>query len=199
MAHSLERISKVPNRTEDQLGITPSFFMDVTTATERFCIIDDLPDNIIACQRIHINIVLPDLAGSIVHINGVIRSYNKIRDIVSLLQRQHFRLMNGDIYTIPIVHWIWHIYLIVVLIVVNFQQPSSGNLIWVCGQFVLFGNLHPVLAYTDLLCQHIESDIVSIENDLHRLLRWSICHPNKPAQFKANGIAKVHQVIIHMG
>ena len=63
---SLERKPKIPHWAEDKLCIflsMLSLLMDETTATKRFCIIYNLPYNIIACQCIYVNIVFPSTTG----------------------------------------------------------------------------------------------------------------------------------------
>ena len=82
--------------------------------------------------------------------------------------------MNGDIHTIHIVCTVGYIYLIFILVVVNLQQPTSRNLLWISSQVILFRNLHTILAYTDFLRQHIETYIVAVEDHLYWLLCWRI-------------------------
>ena len=60
-------------------------------------------------------------------------------------------------------------YLVGVVVVVDFEQPASGDFVGVCAVVVLLGDVYPFVIHTDIFYEEIEPFVFVIYNYFYGL------------------------------
>ena len=171
--------------------------MEIRTSRKSIAVAKNFLYDIVSGEGIDVDIFFPCGGVFIVFIYGIVYRFHLLAQIRLLFFRENFGTFVSDVHGITAA--IDKFYLIGVVVVVDFEQPTSGDFVGICTVVILLCDVYTFVVDTYIFDEEIEPFIFVVYNHFYGFCFGSPGQTYFFTQFEGCGFGQVLAICTYVG